>query len=156
MRKIFLIFALLYVSCGSALNFGKTKLWVSTIRYSATDEANGKTVIPFHVVLIYDEKNVDEFKKMSGDEFYKKILDRTASGLERDYQNSLQIFEFHVMPGGKLEQTPLKDKRSEVVLEGMVYAQYQGKTFQKPLLDSRGIEFVFNDKGVELKAFDLG
>jgi hypothetical protein len=154
--RLILILAFICVSCGSALNFGKTKLWVSTVRYSATDEANGKTVIPFHVVLIYDEKNVDEFKKMSGDEFYKKILDRGAVGLERDYQNSLQIFEFHVMPGGKLEQTPLKDKRSEVVLEGMVYAQYQGKTFQKPLLDSRGIEFEFNDKGVELKPFDLG
>lgn len=156
MRQFFLILALLCASCGSVLNFGKTKLWVSTVRYSATDEANGKTVIPFHVVLIYDEKNVEEFKKMSGDEFYKKILDRTAAGLERDYQNSLQIFEFHAMPGGKLEQTPLKNKRSEVVLEGMLYAQYQGKTFQKPLLDSRGIEFEFNDKGVELKPFDLG
>lgn len=156
MRQFLLIFALLCVSCGAAMNFGKTKLWLSTIRYSASDEANGKTVIPFHVVLIYDEKNVEEFKKMSGDEFYKKILDRTAAGLERDYQNSLQIFEFHAMPGGKLEQTLLKDKRSEVVLEGVMYAQYQGKTFQKPLLDSRGIEFEFNDKGVELKPFDLG
>lgn len=156
MRQFLLIFALLCASCGTAMNFGKTKLWVSIIRYSASDEANGKTVIPFHVVLIYDEKNVEEFKKMSGDEFYKKILDRTAAGLERDYQNSLQIFEFHAMPGGKLEQTPLKDKRSEVVLEGVMYAQYQGKTFQKPLLDSRGIEFEFNDKGVELKPFDLG
>jgi hypothetical protein len=156
MRQFFLVFALLCVSCSSVLNFGKTKLWISTVRYSATDDANGKTVIPFHVVLIYDEKNVAEFTKMSGDEFYKKILDRTASGLERDYQNSIQIFEFHARPGGKLEQTPLKDKRSEVILEGMVYAQYQGKTFQKPLLDSRGVEFEFNDKGIEQKPFDLG
>ena len=156
MQRFFLFFSLLCVSCSAALNFGQTKLWISTIRYSATDEANGKTVIPFHVVLIYDEKNVDEFKKMSGDEFYKKVLVRGAAGLERDYQDSLQIFEFHAMPGGKLEQTPLKDKRSEVIQDGILFARYQGKTFKKPLLDSRGVEFEFDDKGVELKAFDLG
>lgn len=156
MKRFLLIFTLFCVSCGGGLDFGKTKLWVTTVRYSATESANGKTVIPFHVVLIYDEKNIEEFKKMSADEFYKKVLDRTATGLERDYQNALQIFEFHAMPGGKLEQTPLKNKRSAVVLEGMVYAQYQDKTFQKPLLDSPGIEFEFTDKGIELKAFDLG
>jgi|GEM_PF-4803819 len=156
MKKLSFLLILLLVSCGAAMNFGKTKLWISTIRYSASDDANGKTIIPFHIVLIYDEKNVDEFKKMSGEEFYKKIMDRTAVGLERDYQNSLQIFEFHAMPGGHLEQTPLHNKRSEVVLDGMVFARYQGKTFKKPLLDSRGVEFEFDDKGVELKDFDLG
>ncbi len=156
MRRIVLTLFLFLTACSGGMNFGQTKLWLSTIRYSASPDANGKTVIPFHIVLIYDEKNVDEFKKMSADEFYKKILDRTASGLERDYQNSIQIFEFHAMPGGKLEQARLNNMRCAVILDGTMYAQYQGKTFQKPLLDSRGIEFQFTDKGVELKAFDLG
>lgn len=156
MKKLHFLLVLLCISCGASMNFGKTKLWISTVRYSVTDDANGKTVIPFHIVLIYDDKNIDEFKKMTSDEFYKKIMDRTATGLERDYQNALQIFEFHAMPGAKLEQTPLHNKRSEVVVDGVMFARYQGKTFKKPLLDSRGVEFEFDDKGVELKDFDLG
>lgn len=156
MKKIILTLCLFLTACNSFGNFGQTRLWVSTIRYSATPDANGGTVIPFHIILIYDPKNVEEFKKMSGDEFYKKILDRGASVLERDYQNDIQIYEFHAMPGGKLEQIVLPNKRSQVVFDGMVYAQYQGKTYQNALLDSHGIELQLIDKGIQQKPFDLG